>query len=142
MAKAKKSESSEKEARGLKIGVNSGVGVTATWNVIFKANLKAHKHDDELLKMMQKEFPHRDYFQPVGRCRSWYNTGKFGFGVLGADVKAEGKDWLPKFDKEGNIIRSEFNKKDEETPAAKKPTAKKGEAAKKPAKKKVVARKD
>ena len=85
---------------------------------------------------MMKEFPNKDKMQPVGRVRSWYNTGRYGFGN-GDNTKNDDAHRSVGYDAEGNPKRGgglEAAREAKKAKAAKKP-AKKAKAAKAKAKK-------
>lgn len=73
---------------GNKTGLTGGLGVTDSWNKLLSQQAKYKLTDEQLIAVMQKEFPGRTKFQPPSRIRSWYNTGKFGFGT-GKPLPAE-----------------------------------------------------
>jgi len=103
---------------GLNVGLKSGVGVTATWNKLLGENVKAKLTDEQLQAAFKKDFPQRDYLQPIGRVRSFYNTGRYGFGK-GEGVRLEGADRSVAYDENGEPIkRQPFGKPAK--PAAKK----------------------
>lgn len=106
--KKTKKKSSEK-VPGKSVGKQSGVGVTATWNVHLKANVKKKLTDEKLLAVMQREFPDRDHFQPVSRVRSFFNTGRYGFGH-GDGVELEKGDERRSYpyDNKGEIVKRGF----------------------------------
>lgn len=134
-AAAKKSPKSEGPTPGFTVGLESGLGVTDTWNKYLKANGKAkqseRKTDDDLAKAIAKEFPKREKVQPVGRVRSWYNNGRYGFGLNGKKMPLA--DRSVAYDDDGNVMSRRAGG------FGKKATAKK--AVVKKAKPKVAARK-
>lgn len=128
---APKAEKKSTKEVGKAVGVTSGLGVVAFWNKLLKANSKAKLTDAELEAAMKEEFPKRDYFQPVGRIRSWFNAGKYALGYE-ADEKLEKED--PRrsvgYDEDGKVVKraNPFQKKaesDEPGKVAKKKVVKK-----------------
>jgi hypothetical protein len=78
---------------GQSTSLYTGEGVTQTWNRVLFENLTEKLDDSKLTAKMQAHFPERDYFQPVSRVRSFFNTGKYGFGLS------------PDYDAQGNVIK-------------------------------------
>lgn len=121
---------------GYSVGLKSKIGVTATWNKYFMANFKSRLTDDQLTDAMLAEFPKRETVQPVPRVRSWFNSGKYGFGVLGIeganpDDKRDGDEKSIAYGEDKKPIR-----KSEEEKAAEKEKEKKAKVAEKKAEKK------
>ena len=131
-APAKKKVAAKKETAGRAVGKTTGVGVEATWCVVFAQNEKCkkadRKTDAELTEQLKSEFPGRvttvfDNIQPV---RNKYNKGGLTKGEI---PKTQSK----RYDENGDVIVGRVS--------SKKPEAKKAPAEKKVAAKKKVARK-
>lgn len=105
-AEAKKEKAERAEAKESKriVGTKSGLGITATWNKYLEANAKKKLTDEQLYDAMMEEFPGKEKMQPVARVRSWYNTGRYGFGK-GPDVRLEDDDRSVAYGEDGEIRR-------------------------------------
>ena len=70
---------------GQTTGRFSGVGVVAYWDHLMRMNYQWHRTDEDLLKMMKKEFPMKEKFQDPVQIREWFNAGKYGLGPPPSD---------------------------------------------------------
>jgi len=82
---------------GNRVGKTTGLVITHFCNELFMASYDHPEvGDTQLAAILKQEFPARAILQTIAAYRSYFNSGKHGFGH---GVKLEGEERLPRWGK-------------------------------------------